>query len=76
MENIEEALGRAIRKRREKLGVSQEKFAVQAGVHRTYMSSIERGKVGISVGVASQVAAALGIPLSVLLRDVEKADPK
>lgn len=76
MENIEEALGRAIRKRREKLGVSQEKFAVQAGVHRTYMSSIERGKVGISVGVASQVAAALGIPLSVLIRDVEKADPK
>jgi transcriptional regulator with XRE-family HTH domain len=76
MENIEEALGRAIRRRREKLGVSQEKFAVQAGVHRTYMSSIERGKVGISVGVASQVAAALGVPLSVLIRDVEKADQK
>ena len=72
MEKIEEALGRAIRARRERLGVSQERFAVQAGVHRTYMSAIERGKVGISVGVAAQVAAALGVSMSVLFRDVEK----
>ena len=51
------------------------KFAVKAGVHRTYMSSIELGKVGISVGIAVQVAQALGIPLSVLIRDAEKPPP-
>lgn len=72
MKKIEELLGRAIRARREKLGVSQERFAVQAGVHRTYMSAIELGKVGVSVSVAAKVALALGVPLSVLLRDVEK----
>jgi transcriptional regulator with XRE-family HTH domain len=72
MKRIEEFLGRAIRARREKLGVSQERFAAQAGVHRTYMSAIERGKVGVSVAVAAQVAEALGVTLSVLFRDVEK----
>jgi transcriptional regulator with XRE-family HTH domain len=59
---------RAIRAGPEKLGVSRERFATPAGVYRTYMSSIERGKVGVSVAVAAQVAAASGVPLSVLMR--------
>lgn len=49
-----------------------EALAVQAGVHRTYMSSIERGKVDFSVTVAAQVAAESGVPISVLIWDVEK----
>jgi transcriptional regulator with XRE-family HTH domain len=76
MKRIEEFLGRAIRARREKMGVSQERFAVQAGVHRTYMSAIERGKVAVSVAVAAQVAKALGVTLSALFKDVEKMQSK
>lgn len=61
-----------MRARREKLRVSQERFATQAGVHRTYMSLIERGNLGVSVAVAAQVAAALCVPRSLLIREVEK----
>lgn len=37
-------LGRAIRSRREHLGLSQEKLAEQCGFDRTYISMLERGK--------------------------------
>ena len=52
--------------------MSQEAFADFIGVHRTYMSSIERGKVQVSIGIAAQLAAALGVPLSKIWQDVEK----
>ena len=37
-------LGRAIRSRRECLGLSQEKLAERCGFDRTYISMLERGK--------------------------------
>lgn len=72
MEKIPEIFGAVVRRHREKLGVSQEAFAVIAGVHRTYVSSIELGKVQISIVVAAHVAAALGVPLSKIWREVER----
>lgn len=72
MEKIEKLFGAAVRRRRQKLGLSQEAFADKAGIHRTYVSSIELGKVGISIGVAYQLAQALEVPLSRLFRDVER----
>lgn len=72
MEKIERLFGAAVRKRREALGLSQEAFADKAGIHRTYVSSIERGKVGISIGIAHRLAVALETPLSRLWRDIER----
>jgi len=63
--------GRAVRRCREKLGLSQEDFAEQAGIHRTYVSSIELGKVNVGIEVANQLAVALGIRLSELIRESE-----
>jgi transcriptional regulator with XRE-family HTH domain len=63
--------GLAVRREREKLGVSQEAFAEQADVHRTYISSIERGKVNIGIEVANGIATALGMKLSELIRQAE-----
>ena len=54
------------------LDLSQEAFADKAGIHRTYVSSIELGKVGVSIGIAHKLAVALGIPLSTIWLDVEK----
>jgi transcriptional regulator with XRE-family HTH domain len=71
MQSIEIDFGLAVRRRRENLGLSQEAFAAKAGIHRTYASSIERGRVVVSIAVASQLAKALGIPLSRLWRDIE-----
>jgi transcriptional regulator with XRE-family HTH domain len=63
--------GRAIRRAREQVGLSQEDFAEKAGIHRTYVSSIELGKVSVGIEVANQLAVALGKRLSELVEDAE-----
>lgn len=72
MRKIEELFGIAVRKRREQLRLSQELFAERAGVHRTYISSIELGKVQVSIGVAQRLADALEVRLSTLWREIEQ----
>lgn len=63
--------GEAVRQEREKLGISQEVFAERADVHRTYVSSIELGKVNVGIEVANEIATALGVRLSELIRQAE-----
>jgi transcriptional regulator with XRE-family HTH domain len=60
--------GRAVRRHREQLEYSQETFAEKANVHRTYISSIELGKISVGIEVANELAGALGIKLSDLIR--------
>ena len=64
--------GVVIRRKRHKLGLSQEDFADQAGIHRTYVSSIELGKVDVGIGTAYKISAALNLPLSKLIKEAEK----
>jgi transcriptional regulator with XRE-family HTH domain len=63
-----------VRERREARALSQEELAAQAGIHRTYVSSIELGKVRLGLDVAKKVADGLGVPLSDLLAEAEGAD--
>lgn len=65
------SFGRAVRHAREKTGLSQEDFAERAEVHRTYISSIELGKVSVGLEVANKLAGALGLKLSDLIREAE-----
>jgi len=67
-----EEFGIAIRRRRHKLELSQEDFADKADIHRTYVSSIELGKVDVGIGIAYKVATALNLPLSKLIKETEK----
>jgi transcriptional regulator with XRE-family HTH domain len=55
------------------LGLSQEDFAERANVHRTYISSIELGKVSVGIEVANELAVALGLRLSELVRISEQS---
>ena len=64
-------LGLAIRQRREQLGWSQEKLAEYARIHRTYISSIELGKVSTGIEIANALAEALNVPLSALIQSAE-----
>ena len=73
MQKIEQVFGIAVRKRRQEMGLSQEEFADKAGIHRTYVSSIELGKVQVSIRIAAQLAEALEVPLSELWREIEQA---
>jgi len=68
---MELALGREIMKAREVLQQSQEALAFEAGIHRTYVSLIERGKKSPTLAVIVRLATALGIKPSELLRRVE-----
>jgi len=61
----------AIRRKRNKLNLSQEDFAEVADIHRTYVSSIELGKVDVGMGVAYKIAGALNMPLSKLIKEAE-----
>jgi len=68
---MELALGREIKKAREVSQQSQEALAFEAGIHRTYVSLIERGKKSPTLAVIVRLAKALGIKPSELLRRVE-----
>lgn len=72
MKEIEDAFGEAVRKYRRKLGISQEDFADKAGIHRTYVSAIELGKVQVSIAIADKLAIALEVPLSKVWREIER----
>ena len=71
MQKIEVTFGKAVRRRRLEMGLSQEDFADRAKIHRTYVGSIELGKVQVSIGIAHQLAVALDMPLSRLWKLVE-----
>ena len=70
-ERLRQEFGVAVRRRRHKLNLSQEDFADMANIHRTYVSSIELGKVDVGIGVAYKIAKALNLPLSKLLKETE-----
>lgn len=67
------ALGEAIRTRRGEIdGLSQEGLADLAGMHRTYVSEIERGLRNPSFRNLYKLAVALEIPLSELVAQAER----
>lgn len=65
-------VGRVIRRYREGVGLSQEALAAESGLHRTYISLVERGHRNISVDALAQIAEALGVYPSRLMADAEK----
>jgi transcriptional regulator with XRE-family HTH domain len=64
---IEKIIGDNVRGFRERLGVSQEKLAEYADVHRTFIGTIERGEQNISVKSIVKMAEALKVAPYVLL---------
>ena len=64
---LQERFGRAVRAARERLGISQEALAEQAGIHRTYLSMIERGVGNPTLTVIADLGEALGALPSELL---------
>ena len=65
------ALARVVQARRELLGFSQEEVARRAGLHRTYISDIERGARNLSVRSLSRLAEALETKPSALVHAAE-----
>jgi transcriptional regulator with XRE-family HTH domain len=64
--DIRTRFGSRVRQLRNERGWSQEAFADRAGLHRTYIGSIERGEQNISLENIEKVAATLGVSLAEL----------
>lgn len=58
-----------LRKYRNASGLSQEAFANKAGLHRTYISALERGKRSIALDNIEKIADALEIEAYLLFVD-------
>jgi transcriptional regulator with XRE-family HTH domain len=64
--DIKWLFGRAVRKRRRELDLSQEELAERAGLHRNYISDIERGDRNPSLENIQKLAKALDTKVSAL----------
>jgi transcriptional regulator with XRE-family HTH domain len=58
------AFGATLRHLREEQGLSQEKLAEMAGLHRNYVGSVERGERNIGLDNIHALAEALGVPVA------------
>ncbi len=56
-----EAIGNAVRSKRQDLGLSQKALADRSNLHPTYVSELERGTRNLSVKALNQVAEALNL---------------
>lgn len=63
MPDIKVQFGKRLRKLREDRDLSQETLAYEAGLDRTYISSVERGKRNISIENIEKLAKALDIKI-------------
>lgn len=64
---IRQRLARNLKRLRAAKGWSQEQFAFEAAIHRTYVSDIERGRRNPTITIVEKLAAPLGVTASTLL---------
>jgi len=70
VQNPQKLIGIRIRSLRLAKGYSQEALADEAGIHRTYMGSVERGERNISLENIVKIAKALRVRPYELLRTI------
>lgn len=64
--DLKARLGAAIKAERSALRISQEELAYRAGLHRTYVSDVERGARNLSLQSVEKLAQALQLSVPVL----------
>ena len=72
MDKIATEIGKIIARLRNEKELSQETLADLAGIHRTYVSQIERGLKYPTIYVLVQIAKALDVKLSEIIIELEK----
>ena len=66
--DVRKILGANLKRLRTAKGWSQEDYAFEAGIHRTYISDIERGARNPTIEVLVKLAAPLGVEAADLIR--------
>lgn len=72
MVDINKALGKVLAKHRTGAKISQEELADRAGIHRTYVSQIERGLKSPTLSVLIEISKSLNTTASSLIAEVEE----
>lgn len=67
MAGVLEKFGKKLRETRLRAGISQEALAESAGLHRTYVSSVERGERNVSLLNIERLAKALRVSMADLM---------
>ena len=68
--DIKGRFGKRLQQLRREKGLSQEELAFRAGLHRTYVSSAERGQRNVALVNLEKLAVALEISLAELFRSL------
>jgi CheY-like chemotaxis protein/DNA-binding XRE family transcriptional regulator len=69
--DVQKGFGAEVKRRRVQLGISQEKLAERANLHRTYVSDVEAGKRNPSLASIQRLTLALGASLGAIFASVE-----
>lgn len=72
--NTDAVLGRVLRAVREKKHLSQDELGHRAGYSRNYIGLLEQGKASPSVRTLFNIAVALGVRPSLLIRRAETSE--
>lgn len=67
MVDVQVRFGKRVREIREQIEISQERLGELAGLHRTYVSTLERGKRNVSLINIEKLASALGVTMADLV---------
>jgi len=65
--DVRQRLAKNLRQLRGQKGLSQEQFAFEAGIHRTYISDLERGTRNPTITVVEKLANSLNVTMGALL---------
>jgi transcriptional regulator with XRE-family HTH domain len=68
---LQDKFGKIVRQRREAAGLSQESLAAKAGIHRNYVSLVERGLRTPTILILKQLAEALETTMASLVTELE-----
>ncbi|MGH3760245.1 helix-turn-helix domain-containing protein [Actinophytocola sp.] len=74
MSDLVSRFGLAVRAARRELGLAQEQLSDAAGLDRTYVSGLERGRRNPTLTTQERVASALGRPLHELIKTAEEME--
>jgi transcriptional regulator with XRE-family HTH domain len=71
MKDLQQELGRRIRRLRIQNGYTQESFADKCGIHRNFMGAVERGEQNLTLKTLRIIATGLGTNMAKLLSGLE-----
>lgn len=74
IQHYKKSFGLRVRSLRKGKGYSQEDFAHECGMHRTYLGGIERGERNVSLENICKIALALHIPVANLFSQNTDSD--